>query len=785
MANLRKKQQSILRTNIKGVEQYLTTCMHIKASNKAFYGRISTINFLIEILALLFISIITVFQWFKDPNIYMIYFVDEFFPFNPRFSVSHWIYAWQNYGTGWRPGLPFLPYIYAIYMFHNIFHFSLQLSQYVLYVVMFFATGTGMLLFTRAVYRGRFGELAPFISALIYMFNSYMLMNIVYQFMGVWWIYVSLPFSFLFIYRLATSNSSRDKLKWSGLLGIALYFTLSVVWAQIEPLLLLLFSYAVMVFLLQKRGFRELLCAIAFIFMCAVLYTFPSLYSLIPLVLEHQLTASGLGSLYSYLAGELWYNSLITNSLGSFVAEWLLWPKNMIVFSLILPIISAFSLLYNEDKRIRALIIYFVVILLLFVALDAGTYGLFGNLFWYLWQKTVFFKSFELLTFDFGFGIYFIYSILFPIGLFVMFKKMKKYSGMKSTLSVVVTLVIIVGSVTPMFTGSWGGWNQYWPTNPMYHHPRIQIPDYELTVYNYLSKSLNDSSIVLALPVTGGLTQTTQYYADPILGSMGIPIISDGYMAGPDSFIRFYINNQIVNNKTDNVIKELDALRVSYIMIRLDTPNSYADFWQQYHGLDHLLYTLNTTPGMTYDREIGERIFYRVVGVYPLIYAANLSEEFTNSTFLTEEVNAGWESPPPPPVDTPMMYRFPNEVPVPSSSPVIRYVEVSPVDYRVYVYNAKYPYLLVFSQTYDQSWVLTGISDGQYQHVMVYGYANGWVINRTGQEYVINIYYRYQNTYILLNLVILIGLLASVSLIVLSVLKKRPSAGNDLRPVGL
>ena len=307
----------------------------------------------------------------------------------------------------------------------------------------------------------------------------------------------------------------------------------------------------------------------------------------------------------------------------------------------------------------------------------------------------------------------------------------------------------------------------------MYHHPRIQMPDYELTVYNYLSKSLNDSSIVLALPVTGGLTQTTWYYANPILGYMGIPIISDGYMAGPDQFIRFYINNQIVNNETDSIVKELDALRVSYVMIRLDTPTSYSDFWQQYHGLDGLLHALNATPGVTYDREIGERIFYRVNGTYPLIYAANLSEEFTNGTFLTDEVNAGWESPPPPPVDTPMMYRFPNEVPVPTSSPVIRYVEVSPVDYRVYVYNATEPFLLVFSQTYDPSWGLTGMSGSRYQHVMVYGYANGWIINRTGQEYVIGIHYEYESAYISSILASFVGLLVSISLIALPAFKRR------------
>jgi len=115
--------------------------MRAKSSGGESRGRISNMYLEIEILTLLLISIVTVFQWFRDPSSHMIYFVDEFFPFNPSYYASHWIYAWQNYGTGWRPSAPFLPYLYAIYAFHNILHLSLQISQYLLYVIIFFATG--------------------------------------------------------------------------------------------------------------------------------------------------------------------------------------------------------------------------------------------------------------------------------------------------------------------------------------------------------------------------------------------------------------------------------------------------------------------------------------------------------------------------------------------------------------------------------------------------------------------------------------------------------------------
>jgi arabinofuranan 3-O-arabinosyltransferase len=51
-------------------------------------------------------------------------------------------------------------------------------------------------------------------------------------------------------------------------------------------------------------------------------------------------------------------------------------------------------------------------------------------------------------------------------------------------------------------------------------------------------------------------------------------------------------------------------------------------------------------------------------------------------------------------------------------------------EYNVQVHGATEPYLLVLNETYERGWRLSG-ADGA-RHIRVNGYANGWVVDRTG-----------------------------------------------------
>lgn len=54
----------------------------------------------------------------------------------------------------------------------------------------------------------------------------------------------------------------------------------------------------------------------------------------------------------------------------------------------------------------------------------------------------------------------------------------------------------------------------------------------------------------------------------------------------------------------------------------------------------------------------------------------------------------------------------------------------NPSDYRVAVSGAKGPFLLVLDETYDRDWHLSGAPGSR--HIRVNGYANGWVVDRSG-----------------------------------------------------
>lgn len=70
-----------------------------------------------------------------------------------------------------------------------------------------------------------------------------------------------------------------------------------------------------------------------------------------------------------------------------------------------------------------------------------------------------------------------------------------------------------------------------------------------------------------------------------------------------------------------------------------------------------------------------------------------------------------------------------------STLPKISYIKNNPTSYSVKISVAKKPFVLVLSQLYNPNWVAK-YQDGSIakSHLMVNGYANGWVIDRVGDQ---------------------------------------------------
>jgi arabinofuranan 3-O-arabinosyltransferase len=63
-------------------------------------------------------------------------------------------------------------------------------------------------------------------------------------------------------------------------------------------------------------------------------------------------------------------------------------------------------------------------------------------------------------------------------------------------------------------------------------------------------------------------------------------------------------------------------------------------------------------------------------------------------------------------------------------APIVRADQRSPTRYRVHVQSARSPFLLALNQTYDTGWKLLGAPAAS--HIRVNGYANGWIVRRSG-----------------------------------------------------
>ena len=197
--------------------------------NKAILELLRKNYLLVESFVILLLSGITMLLAFGNPQNNLIYTLDEIFPFNPQYFLTH-MFAWSYIkGTGqlfaWM-NLDTLPYVGFIYFFHNLVGLSLGWSQYFLYTLLMFLTGFSMLLFTREVYDGKLKQtIAPLLAALLYSFNLYIAYFVIDEFYDSWFLYALLPLFLLLLFK--SSNKIKENqfpLREVALASVVLYF---------------------------------------------------------------------------------------------------------------------------------------------------------------------------------------------------------------------------------------------------------------------------------------------------------------------------------------------------------------------------------------------------------------------------------------------------------------------------------------------------------------------------------------------------------------------------------
>lgn len=272
-------------------------------------------------------------------------------------------------------------------------------------------------------------------------------------------------------------------------------------------------------------------------------------------------------------------------------------------------------------------------------------------------------------------------------------------------------------------------------------------------VSNYIN-SQNGSFAVATLPGVEGLTLTNSYFAfdlftqlinHPVYTGAGTAVNPFFY---PDTLAYYdMLASNLSYGTTPNISNEIGALGIRYIIVEADevsnTSNRLAKICVgcgvSRFDISKIIENLNNSNSIVFVNRYGRDLLYKDTDAVPLVYALN------------------------------------------SSSVGVTFNERSPTYIKVNITNATVPFLLIFRETYDSGWAAylgNGTEITPADHAEVDGFANAWYINKTG-SYTIILYYRPQTTAWTLLSISTIGLMITIVLFVLGILK----SGSNINPL--
>jgi len=685
---------------------------------------------LYEVITIIGLSAIIVYRWFGDPTKYLIYNIDEFLPFSPSYYTQNLLSSWIfNVGTGSGNDLEFIVIVPPFYFLHNIIGLSLSISEYLIEVMFLSLSGISMLAFTETIYEYKLkSSFAPIMSAVLYMLSYY-----IYTWLGLLYnqiyFYSVLPLLMLLIYR-SFKFLKTGKFPIKELLGIFIvvfFMGPALSWVWVEPLLFIFITYIIGLILYFRLKTRITLAYIFSLILGTILVSLPTIITILEnmsgvIALSKALTSLTNTAQWGWVVG----NSENTNYLSAMAGMYKT-PALTVDFYLALLILSMIPLLIKKDNADLKFHVYYLLFLeSIFTPMVAGTTGPFGSIFTYLWMHSILFRPFQTLTMDFGFVAPLVTSVLAPVGLKYIIEKIsiKKISVKRANIGIYVGAMIILLMLffgvanTSAITGSWATQPTYLPGTPS--AARIHVPTYQYTAEKFFKQNLEPWQRILELPMQGPEVGTPWYYATDIFRFMGISTISGTYMPGNDASIYYIINSQVFENDTANLANELAAFGVKYVVVVTENK----PFWSPLPITPQTPYlleeNLNATHGLRFVKQIGIYAIYQVNETLPLVYTESLNLLDNGTVF---NPNSSW---------------------VKNASFIkVSYKILSPYEIEVNISNATQPYVLVYAETYDPGWSLIGAN---FTHVEVLGYANGWIINKTG-SYTLMLFYTPQLEY--------------------------------------
>ena len=667
------------------------------------------------------ITLIIIFSWFKEGKIISNNSEENLNIFYSQSSASHYQTVWYPIDTGFKTGFAVSKYpTFAILEILEKIGISASLRQAILLSAFMMI---GMFSMYLLINRGlSFSHSVSLIGSIFYNLNIYSMTQIwkrfLYAHMAAW---AYLP---LFIFLWIKWIDSK-KIIW---LFIFLFTSLFFSYTFSQPAFLItLWSSAGTYVLVKAWQSKHQINEIIRIFLRTLVGFI--LWSLVNIWwLYSTLT---LGASWNDKVGNTWesdLSSLHAVSSSFPLSEVLLLRQSWYLghgndffdfyhnpfiysISLVILLLVIFGLIKSKDQPFRK---YLILLAGVGLFISKGTSSPFGYTFFQF-----LFSNFPLTTalrnsYE-KFGIVWLlpYTIFFAIGFYQFFLRFK--STFRS-LYLILALFLFCGLlIFPMWNGD---------IFPSKH--RVALPNYYIEANIFLNSQKIERKFHIPFltepnPMTYdwgyvGIDPSGNIFDSEDLSSAVVPLYNKTLKLLSGYFDKKYVSNIF------------GLLGIQYIVFQRDIVYPEVDFVKTQKQIE-------SWQGVSKAKTFGKLDLYFIDPkiVKPRIY---VSGTVVKSTSLAEALNRvasnEWDE-----ASVFTIQDFGIEL-RDSLTPRISYTKISTTQYKVSVRGSFNPYILVFNNTYDESWKVRVDNQIIGKHFIVNGFANGWLIDRTG-NYDVNI----------------------------------------------
>lgn len=695
------------------------------------------------LLALLILSLPPLLWWFLPMSI--VDGTDIIFPLNPLENLQRGLFAWDPiYNTGSHLNAFQLNLLkFPIYLYLSLFqilHFSLPWINKVWYFTYLFIPALTFFCFLKELfYKNTSKYLISFVAAVFYVYNLYYLQQIFDQAITLSYIFAPLTL-FLILRGLRTGKL----LLHSILIGLLSFF-----YSPVNPnsyLVGIIIIISLIVILaakyLIKKDYGRLYKLLKISLLSGLFSLLVGAYILVPDYYYLNVNASkiqtgsadwltGVSKTTSFfnvlrLAGAWdWYEKWN----GEFYAPYAqVYTQNIffIILSAIPAVLALLGLIYSKNMWKY----FFACLSIIGIVLAMGSHQPTGGIYFFLYNHLPGFWIFRSPWYKFSVFIVFGFA-----GLIALYAEnlTKKFSEKKILITLTAFFILLA---FPLFLGT-----RF--TRPSQRHGNLAslqviIPDYVFETAKWFNKKEGNERILMVPQIAWESTAYNWNYGNlfPPLYTLleKNPILFLPYdRQGPGTELLKAAKLSFYNPDSTPSANYLAFLNTRYLVNQKDF--SYFYFRAPENG-ENVEKLVNSQKEFSKVESFGNWDIYETEKFLPKIYASGkilklnslfeaggLELSLNPAFILRNEGNLDLEE------------EF-------ESKTQIIYKQITPTFYRVSVKTSK-PFYLIFSESFDKNWVLDFSQEQKYKHFLVNSFANGYLVNKTG-EYEIGLKYQPQ-----------------------------------------